>query len=364
MPSPVEVWTSGAGRPSDAAARARRLEDEGWDGFGVVDSQNLAGDPYVALTMAATATTRLRLATAVTNPVTRHPALAATSAATVQAESGGRFVLGIGRGDSALAHLGLAPASPSQFDHYLARLQGYLRRDEVPFDLDTDLRPGLAPSSTLQMSGGPTASRLRWLRDANPKVPVDVAASGPKVIDIAGRLADAVTFAVGVDPDRLRWAVGVAHDACRSVGRDPAELGLGAYVPVLVHPDRGEARRMISGGIGSYARFSVMHGTVAGPVGDDQRRTLEAVHAAYDMNAHFTHGSPQSKALTDEVIDAFAVAGPASYCVERIEELIGLGIRRIFVHGPGRGLDIEDATAAHERLVAEVLPKLSGRVGS
>jgi hypothetical protein len=118
---------------------------------------------------------------------------------------------------------------------------------------------------------------------------------------------------------------------------------------------------MISGGIGSYARFSVMPGTVAGPVDEDQRRTLEAVHAAYDMNAHFTHGSPQSKALTDEVLDAFAVAGPASYCLERIEELIELGIRRIFVHGPGRGLDAEDAAAAHRRFVDEVLPEIPHR---
>lgn len=361
MQRPVELWISGVGIPGTAPDRARRVEDEGWDGLGMVDSQNLAGDPFIALAMAAAATTRLRLATAVTNSVTRHPAAAATAAATVQAESAGRFVLGIGRGDSALAHLGLAPASPGQFEGYLARLQGYLRREEVPFDLDTDLRPGLRSSESLQLSGGPTTSRLRWLRDANPKVPVDVAASGPKVIDIAGRLADAVTFAVGVAPERLRWGVDTARDAARAAGRDPDELGLGTYVPVLVHPDPARARQMISGGIGSYARFSVMHGTVAGPVDDDQRRTLEAVHAAYDMNAHFTHGSPQSKALTDEVIDAFAVAGPASYCLERIEELVELGIRRIFVQGPGRGLDPEDATAAHRRFVDEVLPEIPGR---
>ena len=63
---------------------------------------------------------------------------------------------------------------------------------------------GLRSSASLGMRGGPTVSRLRWLRDGQPKVPVDVAASGPRVIEVAARLADAVTFAVGADPDRLR----------------------------------------------------------------------------------------------------------------------------------------------------------------
>ena len=128
-------------RPEPGGWRAR-----GGPGIGIVDSQCLSGDTYVALAMAAAATSTLRLATAVTNTATRHPAAAASAAASVQAESGGRFVLGIGRGDSALAHLGLAPAPVAQFEHYLQRLQGYLRRDEVPFDLATDTLGGLRSS--------------------------------------------------------------------------------------------------------------------------------------------------------------------------------------------------------------------------
>ena len=83
--------------------------------MGIVDSQCLSGDPYIAAAMAGAATTTLKVATAVTNSATRHPAVAATAAASVQAETGGRFVLGIGRGDSALAYLGMAPAPVAQF---------------------------------------------------------------------------------------------------------------------------------------------------------------------------------------------------------------------------------------------------------
>ena len=356
--SEVEVWTPGIGVPGHAAARARRVEAEGWTGMGIVDSQCLSGDPYVAAALAGAATTTLKLATAVTNSVTRHPATAAAAAASVQAETGGRFVLGIGRGDSALAHLGLAPAPPAQFERYLQRLQGYLRREDVPFDLETDAVNGLRSAATLQLANGPTASRLRWLREEHPKVPVDVAATGPRVIEIAARHADAITFAVGVDPDRLRWAIDLARTARAAAGLDPDTLGLGSYIPIAVHEDRGAARQLISGSVGSFARFSVMHGTVAGPVAESQRETLTAVHRAYDMHAHFTHGSPQSQVLTDEVIDAFAIAGPAPYCIERLTELREMGLRRFYLTGPGRGADREEAEASHRRVVEQILPAL------
>src|ERR1051325_10090329 len=115
MGTPVGPWTAGANAPATVTGQARRAEEDGWDGLGLVDSQNLAGDPYAGLTLAATVTTTLKLATAVTNPMTRRPAVTAAAIAGVQAESDGRAVLGIGRGDSALAHIGLAPAPVGLF---------------------------------------------------------------------------------------------------------------------------------------------------------------------------------------------------------------------------------------------------------
>jgi 5,10-methylenetetrahydromethanopterin reductase len=292
----------------------------------------------------------------VTNPVTRHPAVAATAIATVQGESGGRAVLGIGRGDSALAHLGLAPAPVPVFERYLERLQGYLRGDEVDFDVDTDGRGGAVRSSeTLGMAGGPSASRLHWLRTTQAKVPVDVAATGPKVIAAGARHAERLTFAVGVAPARIESAIGVARKAAG--GR---HVAFGAYVPMFVHDDRETARASISGAVGSYARFSVMHGTVAGPVDDAQRERLEAVHGAYDMGSHFSHGSPQSQQLDASVIDTFGIAGPPGYCVDRLLELASLGLQRVFVMGGAIGLDRESAAASRRRLVEEVLPVVRG----
>lgn len=343
----LELWTAGVGIPGFGVRQATRAEQEGWDGIGFVDSQNLAGDPFVELALAAAATSTIKVATAVTNPLTRHPAAMAAAAATIHAESGGRFVLGIGRGDSSLAHLGLAPAPVNTFRHFLERLQGYLRGDDVAFEAVE----GVHTVDALGMAAGPSASRLRWLPKDLPKVAVDVAATGPKVIAAGAQLGDRVTLAVGADAGRVTWGI----EQVRAANPD---VPVGMYVPLVVHPDRDEARKLVAGGVASYARFSVMHGNVVGPASADQARTLTAVHDAYDMEHHFSFGSPQSKPLTDEVIDAFGIAGPASYCVERLQELAELGVEKVFVLGGGFGLDRDRARETRTRLVEDVLPAL------
>lgn len=150
----------------------------------MVDSQNLSGDPYIALAAAAGATTAIGLGTGVTNPFTRHAAVTACAIATVQEVSNGRAVLGIGRGDSSLAHLGLAPAPPAVLERYLEHLQAYLAGRDIALD-EAAPSTAIAPVSALGLAHAPDASRIAWLPSAQPKVPVDVAATGPKVIAAA-----------------------------------------------------------------------------------------------------------------------------------------------------------------------------------
>jgi 5,10-methylenetetrahydromethanopterin reductase len=180
------------------------------------------------------------------------------------------------------------------------------------------------------------------------------------VIEIAAREADAITFAVGVDPERIAWAIEHARTARAAAGLDPASLRLGSYVPLAVDDDRQAARELMRGVVGSYARFSVMHGRVEGPVSEDNRERLSAVHRSYDMGAHFSQGSAQSQQLTDDLIDAFAIAGPAAYCVERLQELHAMGLRRFYLTGPAWGADVDAARASHRRIVDHVLPAILG----
>lgn len=339
--------------PGATAHLARRAEDEGWHGLALFDSQNLSPDPYVELAMAASATTRLALATGVTNPVTRHPAITAAAIATVHAESGGRAVLGIGRGDSSLAHLGLDPAPIKVFRRYLQTLQGYLRGEAVPFDSTSDISAGLAPS---HHAAAVPDSRIRWIPTDLRKVSVEVAATGPKVIAIGALLADRLSFAVGADVGRLRWAIDCAAAVRREAGLPPTGLPIGAYVPVFVHPDRVTARAMIAGSVASVAHFSVMSGRVSGPVSQGQKSVLETIYRDYDMSRHFAHGSRQAEALSDDVIDTFGIAGPPSYCVERLRQISQLGVSKILVMRGGLGADRDSQRRSRELLASQVLP--------
>ncbi len=216
----LELFTLGASSAHSIAANAERAEAAGWHGLAVVDSQNLAGDAWVALSIAAAHTSQLLLATGVTNPVTRHPAVAAAAAASLQVQSGGRTTLGIGRGDSSLAHLGRAPASVTILEQYLTALQAYLSGESLRFDT-LDFHPAAAPAvAELGLADTPEASRLLWLDPDVPKVPVEVAATGPRVIAAAARRADRVMFALGADPDRLAWGIETAKRARSEAGMD------------------------------------------------------------------------------------------------------------------------------------------------
>ncbi len=146
-----------------AVTQAERAEAAGWDGITFTDSQNLVGDPFVAVALGAQAVDRLRFATGVANAFTRHPAALATVAATVHEATDGRFVLGIGRGDTALFHLGKQPMKVDDFAAAITELQTYLG------------------GGTVDVGGHP--SRIQWLdRARQPKVPLDVAVSGPRMI--------------------------------------------------------------------------------------------------------------------------------------------------------------------------------------
>jgi 5,10-methylenetetrahydromethanopterin reductase len=351
-----EFFTYGHAHPGKFARMAKNAEDQGWDGVTCGESQNLTGDPFVAMALGAQTTTRIKLATSVAITATRHPATTACAAATCQVESNGRIVLGIGTGDSATAHLGLRPEPLRLFTRYMERLQGYLRGDEVPFDLEADGKGGQhASSDAMGMASGPKASKLHWLDPAVPKVPVEIAASGPKTIAMAARLGDGVGFAVGANPQRIGWAVDLARSARKDAGLDPDGIPFAAYLPLFCHPDRNRAVELISGTVASFAHLSSMYGTISGPADESQQKTLTAIRDNYDMAKHQTVNSPQSKFLTDDVIDAFAIAGPPGYCVERLQECAELGISKFIFVGYSFEMDPDEARASRRRIAEEII---------
>jgi len=355
----MQLWNTNVAPARGALRLAREIEEAGWDGLLVVDSQNLSGDPYVALALAATVTKTLGLGTGVTNSVTREAAVTAASITSVHRVSGGRAVLGIGRGDSALAHLGRAPARLGQFERYLRHLQKYLAGESVPFDelkIPDDVAP---PMSGLHLHDAPPASRIGWIADGlkdGGKVPVEVAVSGPKVIAMAALHGDRVMFTVGADVERLQWGIELAKKTRKEAGLDPDAIKFGAFINLGCHADIGMARALVRGGLTTYARFSVMHGKANGPFSSKDRGVLESLRTNYDMKQHTRGDSRQAGILTDDFIDRYAIVGSPDRCIARLKELEKLGLDKVAISGGTRGAPVAEIPVAKALVTKYVLP--------
>lgn len=353
-----EVWSIGVSVPRWSARQAVVVEDLGFDGVTVSDSQNISSDPYVTMMAIAAQTTTLKVQPAVTNPVTRDAAVTACAVASVQAETKGRAVLGIGRGDSSLAHLGLAPAGVKSLENYVDRVQRYLRGEAVPFERTSPRIDGLRGVESLDLINAPTDSVMSWIRPQLPKVPVVVTASGPKMIAAAARCADGINFAIGVDEERIAWAIHTARTARTEAGLDPDAMTYGVYVSVVTERDVDAARRMIGGDVASFARFSVMHGTPVGPGSAESKRVLSDIHRAYDMKDHFRDTSAQAQVLTPEFVDSYAVIGDPGLCADRLQRILGLGVTRLMVSTAARGADRDLGAHYRAEFATKVLPRL------
>ena len=339
-----EIWMITFPIPGAFAQMARMAEESGFDGIGIVDTQNLAADPYSELCLAAHATKHLKLRTSVTNPVTRHPAVTASAIATVQAESGGRAILGIGRGDSAVSKIGERAPASKDFARYISQVQGFLRGDEVT--LDNGYR-----------------SRNEWIARANlPKVPVDVAATGPRVIEVGATLAESVSFCSWRrSSDRLGWAVDHARQARKQAGLDPATLKLGAFLNVVVDPDLAHARALARGTVGTIAHFSGMSRDSTQGMRPEDRAVAQKIGETYDMSRHARGDAGHAQFLDDAFVDRFAIAGPPAHCLQRFEAILKLGLDHLIIVGPGADVGPTDQMQALGLFTREVLPVLKSK---
>ena len=326
--------------PRRAARTAKFVEELGFASLIVPDSQNLVPDVWGQLMLAATATTRLRLGPGVSNSVTRDAAVTASAALSLQAESDGRAVLAIGRGDSAVQRIGRGLDPVARFERYLAMVQAYLAGEAVD-------RDGFA-------------SRLEWLSLVKaPKVPVEVAATGPRVIEAAARHADRICLAVGADPEHLANALAHARDAARAAGRDPDTLRYGAFVNCVMHDDVAVARDAVRGAVASFARFSSMRGSRLEALPPRLRAAAEYLRANYDMRDHTRAGVAHTAGIGDEFVDWFAIAGPLDRVLPRFRALAALGLDFVHVIPGSANVPRDVAVGSLVAIGGQLLPALS-----
>src|SRR4051812_15976465 len=328
MAKRTEFWTNFTlTDPREAPALAKQLESEGWDGAVMVDSQCMFPEVWSYLAICAQATSRMKLATGVTNPITRHPSVTAAAAASLQVISGGRAVLGIGRGDSALAYVGAQPMAIAAFEHYLEILQTYLRGEDVDMaDASAMVVNAKIGFDGFAIGSGPAGSRLKWLADYDyPKVPLESFATGPKAIASSARVADTVILGLAAEINRVAWGLDLARAGAAEAGR---EVGVGSVVIAMPHEDVGIARDLARPTLSSMTRFSAMNKKVVGPATPAQAETLLKLAEVYDMNRHGGGAAAQTMVLDDEFVDQFGIVGSVDTCVDRLNEFVDLGLER------------------------------------
>src|SRR5438045_3918783 len=148
---------------------------------------------------------------------------------------------------------------------------------EIATMAEDDGWDGLAFTDSQNLGGDvfvASASQTQWLAGRQWRPPhMSVAATGPKVIRLAARLADGITFSVGADIVRLRTAIDLARRTRTAAGLPP--LRLGAYINAVAHPDVGVARDLVRGRLGVYARFSTMDPSVLSALSEADRKVAD-----------------------------------------------------------------------------------------
>ncbi|HZF88216.1 TIGR03842 family LLM class F420-dependent oxidoreductase [Streptomyces sp.] len=298
----------------------KRAERNGFRYGWTFDSAVLWQEPFVIYSQILANTRKLTVGPMVTNPGTRAWEVTASTFATLNDMFGNRTVCGIGRGDSAMRVAGRKPNT-------LARL------GEA-----TDVIRDLAEGREALVDGKPV--RIPWIR--NGRLPVWMAAYGPKALALAGRKADGFILQLA-DPFLTEWMVKAVRDSAEEAGRDPASVTVCVAAPAYVSDDLAHAReqcRWFGGMVGNHVADLVSrYGEHSGLVPEALTAYIKG-RQGYDYSHHGRAGNPSTDFVPDEIVDRFCLLGPASAHVEKLRALRELGVDQFALY------DMHDAQEA------------------
>jgi probable F420-dependent oxidoreductase len=323
---------------------AKRAETYGFTHAWTFDSHLLWEEPFVIYSRILNETHKLKVGPMVTNPATRDWTVTASLFATLNEMYGNRTVCGIGRGDSAVRVINGKPVSIAT----LREAVGVIR--------------GLANGEQVDYKG--TALRFPW--NSATRLPIWVAAYGPKALALAGEVGDGFILQLA-DPDIAAWSINAVRHAAEAAGRDPDALTMCVAAPAYVTDgtQRGLAHgrdqcRWFGGMVGNHvADIVARYGTDGGAV----PRALTdyiAGRETYDYNEHGRAGNTHTAFVPDEIVDRFCVIGPPAAHVERLQELAALGVGQFAVYLQH---DAKDATLAGygEQIIPAVVTREAAR---
>jgi 5,10-methylenetetrahydromethanopterin reductase len=313
---------------------ARSGEALGFDTAWLADSQLYTKNVYVGLALAAARTSRIKLGPGVTNPITRHLTVTANAIAAIDEVSQGRAVLGLGAGDAAVFPLGQAPAGITALHSAIHSLRALGQGDEIELD----------------------GRRVRVA--AGRQVPIMLAASQPRMLALAGEVADGVILMGAANPDLTAWQLERVADAAAAAGRSMDELTVDLWFTISLSEDRRRALDDVRPWALSQARWFHRWRKLPDLLAPFARE-FERAAAAHSFGSHLARGSDDRHSVSDAFVDWVGVAGDLDHCIEKIRPLLDLGIDRItFALLPG------GRSERLERYGRELIPALAPRAST
>ena len=288
----------------------REAEGAGFEWLGVADSQSVFHEMYVALTLAALNTSRVRVGPLVTNPLTRHLVVTASAMASIDELSKGRAVLGIGSGDSAIYTLGAPPAT-------LAGLEE---------SIDTLGR----------LTGGEAVKReaRTWqVHRTSRRVPIYLAAEGPRTLELAGRVADGVIVGLGLTPEVIGLSLAAIERGARAAGRALADLDVWWFAKTNVADTHEAAVGPIKMALAASANHAFRFTLEGKGIPAELHEPIRGLQREYNAHHHEIAGAGNAVltdrwGLTDFLVDRFAIAGTPGECVTQIRRAMTAGARQ------------------------------------
>lgn len=312
---------------SGLIAMMKRAEAGGF-GYGwTFDSHVLWQETFVLYPRILESTSTMIVGPMVTNPGTRDWSVIASMFATLNDSFGNRTICGIGRGDSAVRVINGKPVTLAT----LREAIGVIRL--------------LANGQPVNYKG--TEVRLPWGEQS--RLPIWVAAYGPKALALAGQVGDGFILQLA-DPDITAWSVAAVRAAAEAAGRDPDSVSVCVAAPAYVTDgsdaglEYGRSQcRWFGGMVGNHVADIVRRYGADGTAVPGALSEYIAGRSGYDYNEHGRAGNTHAAFVPDEVIDRFCLIGPASVQVERLRQLQQLGVSQFAIYLQH---DAKDATLA------------------
>ncbi len=311
-------------------------ESHGFEYGWTYDSHVLWQESFPLLTLAAQATSKLKLGHCVTNPGTREPTVLASGYATLHDISNGRMAMGIGRGDSARRYIGQKPVKVAEFERRCRMIKDFMNGRAVEWN-DKELQ-------------------LKWVRPELPEIPMWVAGYGPKALAVAGRVGDGVIIQLA-DPVVIQWIMDTARKAAEEAGRDPSELKCVVSAPTHISDDIAQSRdqvRWFPAMVSNHVMDLVERYGYDSEIPHDLTEFVR-VRKFYDYDEHSRVGAKHGEFVTDEICDRFCVLGSAEQVTAKLKELESIGVDQFNIY-----LMTEGQEEILEAYGSKVIPGFAG----